>query len=80
MMPDHVALANKIVEIMNLMEGMNNYDQRIALKVLLELNTLILQKAHGVKETELKQKDAEAQFVMNKMMHSFEIYLDKLPS
>lgn len=78
-MPDHAALANKIVEMMNLMEGMNNYDQRIALKVLLELNTLILQKAHGVNEAELKEKDTEAQTVMNKMMLSFEVYLDKFP-
>lgn len=78
-MPDHAALANKIVEMMNLMEGMNNYDQRIALKVLLELNTLILQKAHGVNEAELKEKDAKAQTVMNKMMLSFEVYLDKFP-
>ena len=78
-MLEHATLAKKIVEMMNLMEGLNNYDQRIALKVLLELNTLILQKAHGVKEAELKAKDAEAQFLMNRMMHSFEVYLDKLP-
>ncbi len=78
-MPDPVALGHKIVEMMNLMDGMNNYDQRIALKVLLELNTLILQKAHGVKEVELKAKDAEAQIVMQKMIHFFEIYLDTLP-
>lgn len=78
-MPDPVALGHKIVEMMNLMDGMNNYDQRIALKVLLELNSLILQKAHGVKEVELKAKDAEAQIVMQKMIHFFEIYLDTLP-
>ena len=78
-MRDHAALANKIAEMMNLMDGLNNYDQRIALKDLLELNTLILQKAHGAKEAELKAKDAEAQFLMNRMMHSFEVYLDKLP-
>ena len=76
-MSDHVVLAQKIAEISKLTESMDQLDQRIAYKVLLELNTLILLKVHGVSETELEQKDTEASKVMQQMMNSFELYLNR---
>ena len=77
-MPDVNALAQSIVQILDLTRDMDQYDQRIAFMVLLHLNTLILHKAYGVTEAELKEKDAEARVVMQKMMHRFEESCDKL--
>ncbi|MDG6906832.1 MAG: hypothetical protein JRN20_13710 [Nitrososphaerota archaeon] len=76
-MPDVNALAQNIVQILDLTRDMDQYDQRIAFMVLLDLNTLILHKAYGVTEPELKEKDAEARVVMQKMMHMFEESYDK---
>ncbi|MDG6995727.1 MAG: hypothetical protein JRN52_07380 [Nitrososphaerota archaeon] len=77
-MPDVNALTQNIVQILDLTRDMDQYDQRIAFMVLLDLNTLILHKAYGVTEAELKEKDAEARVVMQEMMHMFEEYCDKL--
>ncbi len=79
-MPDVNALAQKIVQILDLTQTLDQYDQRIAFMVLLDLNTLILHKAYGVTEAELKEKDIEARSLMQKMMHKFEEYYDKLVS
>ena len=76
-MPDVNALAQNILQILDLSRDMDQYDQRIAFMVLLDLNTLILHKAYGVTEAELKEKDAEARVVMQKMMHMFEESYDK---
>ena len=77
-MPDVNALAQNIVQILDLTQNLDQYDQCIALMVLLDLNTLVLHKAYGVTEAELKAKDAEARVIMQKMMHAFEQYLDKI--